>query len=121
MNTFSKCLGASCLAFALLGSASAGGDDDFEVAYTYNKYAPADEIYQGFEDTTKRVCRARSHGLMGIAKFETQKRCEAELMDRVVMKMNSPEMVALHRAETGRELDAVNLARRNDEPLSSAH
>ncbi|MEO0883848.1 MAG: hypothetical protein AAFY34_14115 [Pseudomonadota bacterium] len=119
MNTITKCLGASCLALSLVAPVSAGEVDEFEVGFTYSKYAAVDEIYEDFEGTARRACRAQYRGLQGVAKVQLEKQCRDQLLDRVVMKMNSPEIVALHEAETGRDMDTVNLAGRDTEPLSS--
>ncbi|MEM9669077.1 MAG: hypothetical protein AAF950_09150 [Pseudomonadota bacterium] len=115
-----KKLGACCFALALALPAAAGSTEDFKVEFNYNPYASEAETYDGFKRTARRACISETHGLRGVFRTQLQKQCEAELMDRVVMKTKMPSLIALHEAETGRTLDAVSLAKRNAEPSSSA-
>jgi len=121
MTAIPRIIVVASAALALAIPASAGGPGDIKVDFTYNPAAPTADIYADFEESARRACVAQTHGMRGLVKLTIQKRCQADLMDRAVMKMNKPDLIALHEQETGRQMDAVNLARRNAEPLSSTY
>jgi len=96
MTRFAKALACASAALIIAGTASA--DSGFNVDFRYAPNASAERTYTGFKQTARKACRdeyrtQRSTSL----RHHLVRACQAQLLDRVVERVNDPAILALHR------------------------
>ncbi|MEO0549070.1 MAG: hypothetical protein AAFZ91_04055 [Pseudomonadota bacterium] len=94
MTSTLKALSAIAALNIATGAASA---QSFTVTFGYTPGAPVEQTYSALEKTAKAACRAeyrRERSMAARAKLG--RLCTEQLMDRVVERIDSPELSAHH-------------------------
>jgi len=84
-------------AFAGPSAFADAGQKTFTVKFSYNKAAPAEAIYQRLEKTAHRACN--KPGPISFKVRRATEACEAEVIDKVLAKMQRLDVAAMRYPE----------------------